>query len=499
MISVSPRSVDVVDRNSSLPLRLLAIKTASSTHETEPYHENAQKILELYLGADPIYNSDFLTALQALPEWLRDRAVTTKSVQIKLNQIIATRLPSALMIGDFFGYIAIIISFYLGVTCTIQNRMPTEATCDSSTYSTFLLVPTFYFLLREIVQFLSTLSLGLIRTYFSSGTNYIDVLILFIGFYFFFDINSLDGFGGIDCKGDRTCIINQLNTFRTLASVALLVVWAALLTFLKSTYLEFAVFIGGLSNVFSKFLPFLVSLFIILYAFADIFVMIYFDSERCKCGYSEPPDYCEEEYPDFESDYDYFCSQGKTLLKVYTMLLGEVSDEEFLVRDTEKEGYVQNLGIVFFIFFMFLVVILLANVLIAIVTDSYGVIKNERASVVFWTNRLDYIAECDAIINGPWKNRLREIFYTKGNGETKEDDKIDGMKLNSRENFGGGLWDKCMNPSNSFSDYKFYTVEFWVSDQCRMKCWITKSMNVFSRTSFFFNRLFLLFDSYHLF
>lgn len=42
--------------------------------------------------------------------------------------------------------------------------------------------------------------------------------------------------------------------------------------------------------------------------------------------------------------------------------------------------------------------ILLANVLIAIVTDSYGVIKNERAAVVFWLNRLDFVAEMDAIV-----------------------------------------------------------------------------------------------------
>ena len=41
---------------------------------------------------------------------------------------------------------------------------------------------------------------------------------------------------------------------------------------------------------------------------------------------------------------------------------------------------------------MFLVVILLANVLIAIVTNSCEVIKNERAAIVFWTNRLDQIS-----------------------------------------------------------------------------------------------------------
>ena len=53
---------------------------------------------------------------------------------------------------------------------------------------------------------------------------------------------------------------------------------------------------------------------------------------------------------------------------------------------------------ILYVLYAFLVVILLANVLIAIVTDSYGVIKNERAAVVFWLNRLDFVAEMDAIV-----------------------------------------------------------------------------------------------------
>ena len=36
-----------------------------------------------------------------------------------------------------------------------------------------------------------------------------------------------------------------------------------------------------------------------------------------------------------------------------------------------------------YVTFAFLVIILLSNVLIAIATDSYGVVKNERAAMVF--------------------------------------------------------------------------------------------------------------------
>jgi hypothetical protein len=50
---------------------------------------------------------------------------------------------------------------------------------------------------------------------------------------------------------------------------------------------------------------------------------------------------------------------------------------------------------------MFLMVILLANVLIAIVTDSYKVIQDREAAAVFYTNRLYFLAETDAISSFP--------------------------------------------------------------------------------------------------
>ena len=69
------------------------------------------------------------------------------------------------------------------------------------------------------------------------------------------------------------------------------------------------------------------------------------------------------------------------------MMMGEVEDRV----------YQTNLSQALYILYAFLVIILLSNVLIAIVTDSYGIIKNERAAMVFWSNRLNFIAEVDAI------------------------------------------------------------------------------------------------------
>ena len=69
------------------------------------------------------------------------------------------------------------------------------------------------------------------------------------------------------------------------------------------------------------------------------------------------------------------------------MMMGEVDDTVYQTTVSQA----------LYILYAFLVIILLSNVLIAIVTDSYGIIKNERAAMVFWSNRLNFIAEVDAI------------------------------------------------------------------------------------------------------
>ncbi len=71
------------------------------------------------------------------------------------------------------------------------------------------------------------------------------------------------------------------------------------------------------------------------------------------------------------------------------MMLGEIG---------EVNRYQQSLTAqMLYVAFVFLIVILLSNILIAIVTDSHNIIKNERAEIVFWSNRLDFVAEMDAI------------------------------------------------------------------------------------------------------
>lgn len=79
--------------------------------------------------------------------------------------------------------------------------------------------------------------------------------------------------------------------------------------------------------------------------------------------------------------------------------------------------YDQNLvAQILYIFYGFFIVILLSNVLIAIVTDSYEVVQNDRAAIVFWSNRLDFVAEMDSIASVVRKR----IFCTDGDGNKQK-------------------------------------------------------------------------------
>lgn len=120
-----------------------------------------------------------------------------------------------------------------------------------------------------------------------------------------------------------------------------------------------------------------------------MFNTIFLETGYCN-GYDEDNTFVDTCDPESSEAYR-FCSNWRTFLSVYTMLLGEVDEADF---DTSR------FATFLYVVFVFVVVILLATVLIAIVTDSYSVIRNERAAIVFWSNRLDFIVEMDVISNG---------------------------------------------------------------------------------------------------
>jgi hypothetical protein len=374
--------------------------------------------LEHLLNADPDPTADFFTALQSLPDWLSERAVVMPSVQVLLNDKISQRFPTLVLMGDFYFLAVIIVAYSLNVSESIELRWNEEENVPNQISGAFLsplYIGAGYFLVREIIQMISLISLKSFNIWIYDGSNWLNVA--FIVLVLYWTILMQTG------MGDR-------ETFRTGTALSVIVLWLKVLAFLRNMLIDFAVFAGGVFYVFRRLVAFLTALMIILIGFSQMFVTVFQQTPYCT---------------DFADDEEIrpFCNYWTSFLSVYTMLLGEV-DETFF-EDSKVATF-------FFIIFMFLVVILLANVLIAIVTDSYKVIQDERAAIVFWTNRLDFVAEMDAIANGPWKHNIRKFFGAKDTSDHTGHVDV---------SFGKEFWKRLMDLFEDEVDDNFMSVEFW--------------------------------------
>jgi len=266
-----------------------------------------------------------------------------------------------------------------------DNGDSTSAECTkagpNSSAIIVIVVGGTYFLLRELIQVISLVALGNISSWIWDMGNWLDVALIFLMFYFSAVMLSL-------------APLLSPDAFRNGAAITKGIMWAGVIFYLKSVQVEFSVFVSGVTYVVQSLAAFLMALMVILLMFAQMFYIVYSESDECACGENHPD---ANPYP--------HCNIQLSLLKVYTMMMGEIGNE---MRYSTKP-----VAEVFYIAFVFLVVILLGNVLIAIVTDSYAVVKNERSAMVFWSNRLDFVAEIDAIKN---IGRFFKKCFGKGNG-----------------------------------------------------------------------------------
>eukprot|EP00578_Thalassiosira_sp_NH16_P015096 CAMPEP_0181113566 /NCGR_PEP_ID=MMETSP1071-20121207/20416_1 /TAXON_ID=35127 /ORGANISM="Thalassiosira sp., Strain NH16" /LENGTH=879 /DNA_ID=CAMNT_0023197613 /DNA_START=119 /DNA_END=2758 /DNA_ORIENTATION=- len=433
LLSQNPSAVDSVDLEGNLPIHLLATRAQALKDHEKDKRANCRRCFGLYLDARPRATADLLTALQSLPEWLRDYAALSPVVQNMLNAKISQRFPTAILLMDFVFYCIVIGFFQEAVTSSLAARASDGGEMDKT-----LLIPLYlavlYFSVREIVQALSLASLGLFNTWYSDLENFLDMayIVLILFWSIIMNVNGL-----------------TIDAFRTGAAISMSVYWFMILIFLRSIVVGFAVFMGGVTYVMKRLAVFVLSLIIILVMFSQIFYTLFLQTEGCGAGtnsgdytdfpvYSYSCNYTNEaiggEVPDctLESvqcqpeNSEPFCNFWTSFLKIFTMLLGEVDESYFSEQNLE---YSYRLATTMFALFMFTCVIVLANVLIAIVTDSYSVIQNERAALEFWSNRLDFVAEMDVIYNS---------FSRRGRGEAPFEN--DENNSNTMEE----LWKKFM-------------------------------------------------------
>ncbi|KAL7555241.1 LOW QUALITY PROTEIN: hypothetical protein ACHAWF_018891 [Thalassiosira exigua] len=422
LLSQNPAVVDAVDLEGNLPVHLLATRAGAIKEHEKEKRANCRECFRKYLEAGPNATADLLTALQSLPDWLRDEAVLSPVVQKILNAKIATRFPTMIVVMDLFFYVLVIAFFQVAVVESLRDRHADPPKDEMHRgWLAPLYLAAFYFSAREVVQAFSLAILGLFDTWVSDLENWLDVIYVFFILFWAVVMNgkwlSTDAF--------------QIGTALTMA-----LFWVMVLNFLRSIIVGFAVFVGGVVYVMKRLLSFLLALAVILIMFTMIFHTLFRDPTG-QCPSQNATDYtqfpvvvfdcgvdlatgdeeCEKAVDYQPINTDPFCNFRTSFFKVLTMLLGEV-DEVYFQSNV--------LLVLAYAVFMFACVIVLANVLIAIVTSSYSVIQNERAALVFWSNRLDFVAEMDVISNN-FSRRPRE-----------------GGARDAEESSSGELWKKFM-------------------------------------------------------
>lgn len=446
LLDLSPGGIDAIDAEKNLPLHLLSSKAAGVDESKFKARDTIHKCLDIYLNAKPKTSIEFLTGIQKLPEWLRDSAVIHPTVQTMLNNKISSRFPTMILMLDFYFLLAVIAALSITARESISRRFnPLNETNKSRSVSGALLSPLYigslYFLGREITQMVSVRSQTTVIAYLSDPENMLNLSFVFMTMYY--TILMQTGMGNDE-------------RFRTGAAITLGLSYLQVLAYLKSILIDFAVFVSGVVYVTTRLATFVICLMITIAAFAQMWFTIFRQSSECVWGEdggggneteAMPTDddfvydddlmnMPEEEAPeDCEPTIDApFCAGLMwSIYKTFTMMLGEIDDTMF---------YWNPLSLALFLIFFFVEVVILLNILIAIITDLYGVISNELAAIVFWSNRLAFITDMDMITNGPWKKTVMNLFKLRDPDDEEDDE--EGAALMKKEEVVDISWERIL-------------------------------------------------------
>jgi ankyrin repeat protein len=287
------KTVNMRDYEGNLPLHLLNLGVKGLSLVDEPDKlSNVAECLKLYLAAQPSASPDFLAALQDLPDSLQDVAVVSPHVRTILNKKIIQRFPTSILILDGYMLLFIIICFEKATTIHINLRFQDPDSLDYPDASDVLAALRFlycgasYFLARELMQVVGLWSFGNLTSWFYDTTNWLDMAVIVMVIYF----------TTLMLRGPDSGLGND--EFRTGCAVTKGVLWLAVIYYCKSLQVDFAVFFGGVVYVVHRLGAFLLAVGVILFAFAQMFFIVYRQEPVCT---TENNDNCEFPHCTFES------------------------------------------------------------------------------------------------------------------------------------------------------------------------------------------------------
>lgn len=378
LTSVQRETVNLDDAHSDLPLHSLSEAYSGKRADTldQRSKDDAVACLVAYLDAKPRATPRFLNELQQLPPFLKDDAMIHEHVKAVLNRKITEKVPFAFFLTDLYMYMVAIFCLHLAARDYLDDK---ECTKTAKLEVWCLLVVGIYFVMREIMQVISLITLGIFQNWYHDVMNYLDVSFIILILILTVKMLACEDHKAYDDKAE----------FRILSVITTSLLFVILISYIRSFFLTFSVFINGVIYVVKSLRAFLIALCVFLIAFSEIFYFLFYDSEECLKDIEINP----------------HCRLTYSGVRIIASIMGEIDPVNY------EEPYEAN---IFFSLYIFVVIILLSNVLIAIVTDNYSVIRDERADIVFWADRLDFVSEIYAI------NRLGRLFRCCGHGADDE-------------------------------------------------------------------------------
>jgi len=164
--------------------------------------------------------------------------------------------------------------------------------------------------------------------------------------------------------------------------------WLRILAYLKVVNESMATFVLSVFQILLDIRYFLLCMVVVTFMFADMFRVVYISSENIQCD--------ADDIDNVTKDY---CSNSiNSYLRTYTILLGEVQVDQINNSTT--------LTVLWFLLTLFGVVIML-NVLIAVISESYEKSQESSASL-FRSARAEFIAGHRALESFLWFKKDEE-------------------------------------------------------------------------------------------
>lgn len=279
----------------------------------------------------------FIPSLLGMDELSIEQAATTTLVKHVLDRVISRPFCVGVVFFDGLFLCILIVGFRAAVDAMLVGKSPGLVLRWVYVANTGI----FYFLIRELGKAITILERTKQATiYLWSFWNVTDILSTML---------TLISVVVIRVINSEFLDLSNIQSTRVLLAIATGLLWLRVLSLLKTLNIHLATFVLAIIQITRDILWFCVILAVVVASFSQMFYTLLL-----------PPSCATAESSNEES-----CYKGEYYLRTFTILLGDFGGY------FSRSSFTTAFSVFLIVFFSFMVVVVLLNVLIAIVSDSY--------------------------------------------------------------------------------------------------------------------------------